>query len=178
MAVTRGLQIVVSCLILSVSSALGEPVLYNTIPGCRSNVRLSPGNIIDIRASVERGAELLTGGYETSLVSCIASCCNLARCDLVLYKNVGVSQSGKNCYFVQCGSSDNCVMVRHEGFTSVVISKLFVIASCGLASFPGCRRNGLATSVSSNCLLPLPESWQVPIKFQNVVTVKPNGVIH
>ena len=145
MAVAHGLQMVVICLVLSVSSALREPVLYNSIPGCRTNVRLNPGNIIDIRASVDRGAELLTGRYENSLVSCIASCCNLARCDLVLYKNVGVSQSGKNCYFVQCGSSDNCVMVSHEGFTSVIIGvyadgELFVVTCCG--SHLHCTRGG------------------------------------
>jgi len=44
-----------------------------------------------------------------------------------------------------------------------------------LASFPGCRRNGLETSV----LLPLPESWQCQSNFRvlSQTTVKPNCVI-
>ena len=107
---------------LTVCSSAGEPVLYNSVTGCSSDVRLNPGNIIDIRASVERGAELLLGGWESSLSNCIASCCHMARCDLVLYKNVGLSQSGRNCYFIHCGSSENCVTVTHEGFTSASIT--------------------------------------------------------
>jgi len=40
-----------------------------------------------------------------------------------------------------------------------------------LASFPGRRRNGLATSASSNCyFLCLKVGSIVPIKFQNVIT--------
>ena len=111
-------------LTLTVYSSAGEPVLYNSVTGCSSNVRLNPGNIIDIRASVERGAELLLGGWESSLSNCIASCCHMPRCDLVLYKNVGLSQSGRNCYFIHCGSSENCVTVRHEGFTSASITPI------------------------------------------------------
>jgi len=38
-----------------------------------------------------------------------------------------------------------------------------------VASFPGRRRNGLATSASSNCYFHC-QKLAVPIKFQNIVT--------
>lgn len=77
------------------------------------------GKIIDVHRSLERGAVLLDGSWQHSLDRCVSECCHKIGCDLALFKNDGVSQSGKNCYFIQCTSLDNCVMVDHGGFTSV-----------------------------------------------------------
>ena len=147
MAAPWGLFVVLVFFTPTVHSSGGDTVLYNSVTGCSSQVRLNPGNIIDIRASVSRGAELLLGGWESSLSNCVASCCHMARCDLVLFKNVGLSQSGRNCYFIHCGSSDNCVTVSHEGFTSASITpsegKLlnwaFHMTMVSMVSFVACQ---------------------------------------
>ena len=76
--------------------------------------------IIDVHKSLELGAELIDGSWESSLESCVSECCRKRGCDMALYKNDGVSQSGKNCYYIKCVSERNCVMVDHSGFTSVV----------------------------------------------------------
>ena len=78
------------------------------------------GKIIDVHRSLELGAELIDGSWEPSLQQCLSECCHKPGCDLALYKNEGVSQSGKNCYYIKCVSENNCVMVDHSGFTSVV----------------------------------------------------------
>ena len=78
------------------------------------------GKIIDVHKSLELGAELIDGSWEPSLERCMSECCHKPGCDLALYKNEGVSQSGKNCYFIKCVSENNCVMVDHNGFTSVL----------------------------------------------------------
>ena len=49
-----------------------------------------------------------------------------------------------------------------------------------IASFPGCRRNGLATSVSSNCYfrcLKVGSTNQIS-ECSHMTTVKPNCVMH
>lgn len=79
--------------------------------------------IIDIHASMERGAELLDGRWSADLASCSAGCCNTQGCDLALFKNEGSSKSGKNCYYVRCGNFRNCVMVEHAAFTSVAFAR-------------------------------------------------------
>ena len=78
-----------------------------------------PGSILDIHKSIDLGAKLVEGTWQSSLESCVSQCCLHDECDMALYKNQGVSQSGKNCYFVQCGDPNNCVVVEHPGFTSV-----------------------------------------------------------
>ena len=80
----------------------------------------SPGKIIDVHKSLQLGAELLDGSWTASLEQCVSECCHKPGCDLALYKNDGVSQSGKNCYYIKCLLEENCVMVDHGGFTSVV----------------------------------------------------------
>lgn len=77
------------------------------------------GYIIDIHESMSKGAELLDGVLANSLATCMSGCCKTRGCDLALYKNEGVSNTGKNCYYVQCGVLDNCVLVKHSAFTSV-----------------------------------------------------------
>ena len=84
------------------------------------SIEQKKGKIIDVHRSLEMGAELIDGSWETSLDQCISECCHKPGCDLALYKNEGVSQSGKNCYYIKCVSENNCVMVDHSGFTSVV----------------------------------------------------------
>ena len=78
------------------------------------------GKIIDVHKSLELGAELMDGSWAADLQQCASECCDRLGCDLALYKNEGVSQSGKNCYYIKCVSMENCVMVEHGGFTSVV----------------------------------------------------------
>lgn len=78
-----------------------------------------PGYIIDIHESMSKGAELLDGVWAESLATCMSGCCKTKGCDLALYKNEGASKTGKNCYYVQCGVLDNCVLVEHTSFTSV-----------------------------------------------------------
>lgn len=78
--------------------------------------------IIDIKQSISNGADLLDGALADDLDSCVSECCGKDNCDFALYKRDGSSNSGKNCYFINCGSSmDNCVTVEHHGFTSVVM---------------------------------------------------------
>lgn len=88
---------------------------------CRK-VQHSYHTIVDIRSSIALGADLIDGKWEQDVDSCISHCCDIEGCDLALYKTDGVSSSGKNCYFIDCGNSpDNCVLVEHEGFSSVRI---------------------------------------------------------
>ena len=96
------------------------------------SIEESNGKIIDVRKSLDLGAELLDGSWESSLEQCISECCHKPGCDLALYKNEGVSQSGKNCYYIKCVSENNCVMVDHSGFTSVLfrLSKVGKTGGC------------------------------------------------
>lgn len=86
------------------------------------SVEVMRGKIIDVHRSLGLGAKLLDGSLATSLEQCQSQCCHRAGCDLALYKNEGVSTSGKNCYYIECVSRENCVMVEHSGFTSVVFT--------------------------------------------------------
>ena len=79
------------------------------------------GKIIDVHKSLDLGAKLLDGSWAPTLDQCVSECCHKKGCDLALYKNDGLSQSGKNCYYIECVSLENCVMVDHSGFTSVVL---------------------------------------------------------
>lgn len=87
---------------------------------CSSNTY--PKTIIDIHASMERGAELLDGLWSADLEQCSAGCCKMDDCDLALYKNDGASKSGKNCYYIRCGDFRNCVTVEHSAFTSIAFT--------------------------------------------------------
>lgn len=79
--------------------------------------------IIDIHASMTKGAELLDGRWSKSMDDCSAGCCDMEGCDLALFKNEGTSKSGKNCYYVRCGEFSNCIMVEHSAFTSVAFTE-------------------------------------------------------
>ena len=79
------------------------------------------GKIIDVHKSLDLGATLLDGSWAPTVDQCASQCCHKTGCDLALYKNEGLSQSGKNCYYIKCGSMDNCVMVNHSGFTSILL---------------------------------------------------------
>ena len=85
---------------------------------CQSKTHTS--TIIDIHESMDRGAELMDGLFKESLEDCIAGCCGTQSCDLALYKNEGLSKTGKNCYYVKCGIKENCVLVEHSSFTSIL----------------------------------------------------------
>ncbi len=88
------------------------------------NVDKKYSTIIDIKQSISKGADLVDGTLADNLGSCISECCGQERCDFALYKIEGSSSSGKNCYFINCGSSmSNCVLVDHPGFTSVVMGR-------------------------------------------------------
>ena len=78
--------------------------------------------IVDIRTSIDRGADLIDGKWVKDFDTCISQCCGMEGCDLALFKTDGVSSSGKNCYYIDCGDSpSNCVLVEHDGFSSVRI---------------------------------------------------------
>lgn len=86
------------------------------------NVHPSHRMIVDIRTSMERGADLIDGKWVKNIDTCISQCCGMEGCDMALFKTDGVSSSGKNCYFIDCGDSpNNCVLVEHDGFSSVGI---------------------------------------------------------
>ncbi len=87
-------------------------------PSC-IDCKVIPHTIIDIHSSMELGAQLLNGFFFSSLDNCVAKCQSTVSCDMTLFKENGVSKSGKNCYFIGCGDFSNCVMVSHSGFTSV-----------------------------------------------------------
>lgn len=82
-----------------------------------------PSSIINIRTSMELGADLLDGILAENKDSCTSQCCKDVLCDMALYKLDGTSKSGKNCYLVHCGEPENCVMVDHEAFTSVMFQR-------------------------------------------------------
>ena len=82
---------------------------------------VNQGLIIDIKASVNFGAELLDGEVQDSFSTCITTCCGMERCDMALYKQGGFSKSGKNCYYIHCGVPANCRMLEHEGFVSATL---------------------------------------------------------
>ena len=75
--------------------------------------------IIDIKASVVRGAELVNGMLEETVDDCIQKCCEDSKCDLTLYRKDGISKYGHNCYLVKCGIASNCVEARHNEFMLV-----------------------------------------------------------
>ena len=103
--------------------------------------KVNRGSIIDIHESMAKGAELMDGLTKDSLEECMAGCCRTSGCDLALFKNEGLSKTGKNCYYVHCGLKENCVLVQHESFTSVTF-------------MPSTSAWGLAK------LLPCLEAWQ------------------
>ena len=80
-----------------------------------------PGAIIDIHESIANGAELLDGVWAEGVASCVSGCCKTRGCDLALFKNDGVSRTGKNCYYVQCVKLGNCMMVQHDSFTTITV---------------------------------------------------------
>ncbi len=98
-----------------------SPLSVDGHPGCPSDVLISRGVIVDIDTSAKYGAKLLGGSWESSFSACITNCCGMEGCDLALYKVDGVSQTRKNCYHVQCGSPENCWMVKNQGFMSATV---------------------------------------------------------
>ena len=106
-----------------VGASLNDDLDSLTCPG---DVRLerSMGMILDIKKSVDRGAELLLGTLSTDEESCLSQCCESSDCDLALYKTDGVSKKGhNNCYLVHCGVRSNCLMVKLPSFNSLFLSR-------------------------------------------------------
>ncbi len=91
-------------------------------PGCPGKLLVSQGLIIDIVASRKNnGVRLLEGSRESSFSTCVTKCCQRDGCDLALYKKEGVSPTGRNCYYIECGKPENCRMVADDGFMSATI---------------------------------------------------------
>ena len=113
----RGLLLVVM-VVGSVSAGLETDL---DSPRCSSkSSEMLYKTIIDIHTSIEKGAELVEGHWATNMESCMQKCCETKQCDVGLFKTDGLSDSGKNCYFVHCGGKmENCVMAPHKSFTSV-----------------------------------------------------------
>lgn len=103
------------------------------------------GKIIDVHKSLDLGATLLDGSWAPTRDQCASQCCHKTGCDLALYKNEGLSQSGKNCYYIKCGSLDKCVMVNHSGFTSIQLQSEY---SYGVVKGDSPNRVGSNSDVS------------------------------
>lgn len=89
--------------------------------------KVYPSSIIDIHESIDRGAELLDGVWTKDVSSCMSECCRMKGCDLALFKNDGASRTGKNCYYVHCGTLQSCVMVPHSSFMAVSFLGMLVL---------------------------------------------------
>ena len=115
--------VLLSCLSL-LGQAAWNHMLVQTLDSdlddqlCPSKTHLA--TIIDIHKSMEQGAELMDGVKKDTVEECMAGCCATNGCDLALFKNEGLSKTGKNCYYVHCGQLENCILVAHTAFTSVV----------------------------------------------------------
>ena len=90
---------------------------------CSRVVEYSPGTIVDIKKSVEKGAKLLEGRLVEDQETCISHCCATEGCELALFKTNGISKGGNNCYLIQCGSPSSCEMVSLEYFVSMTFKK-------------------------------------------------------
>jgi hypothetical protein len=62
---------------------------------CGKELYVSPNMIIDIRTSLQYGAQLLDGIYSSSFQGCVSACCDYEGCDLALYKSDGFHRLGK-----------------------------------------------------------------------------------
>lgn len=119
----RYLSVTVFMALLSTAISSTEEDLVNLLDSvlCKA-VKPSSHMIVDIRASMDRGADLIDGIWTRDVDRCVSECCDRKKCGLVLFKDNGASASGKNCYFITCGdSNDNCVLVPHGGFTTVTV---------------------------------------------------------
>lgn len=101
--------------ILFLTSAGFSQDLDGLLSHCPSDVIVSEG-IVDIKTSLARGASLLQGRETEGYEACVEECCVDGQCDLALYRLVGLSDSGNNCYFIQCGDPANCKIVKHNEF--------------------------------------------------------------
>ena len=90
-------------------------------PTC--NITTHHYTIIDIKSSVAHNATLLNGTLASSLSDCIEMCCCADWCDLAVFMNNGTSDANHNCYLVQCGVYENCLLVGQSHFTTVSIVK-------------------------------------------------------
>lgn len=96
---------------------------YSQHMGPVCNVATHQYTIIDIKSSVAHNATLLNGTLASSLSDCIERCCESDRCDLAVFKNNGTSRGNRNCYLVQCGVEENCLLVGQTHFTTVSLNK-------------------------------------------------------
>lgn len=87
------------------------------------SIQTKTGFIVDIKESVKKGAKLL-GGYQVKASeACVQQCQDNVACDMAVYKTEGLSESGRNCYLVACGTEGMCVTAEHEGFVTSFLSK-------------------------------------------------------
>ena len=88
---------------------------------CQSKHEVWNG-IVDVKASIARGAELLQGRFTNSYEMCAQQCCEDGRCDLSLYRLEGVSDQGNNCYFIRCNKPAFCKIIEHDAFVYAFMS--------------------------------------------------------
>ena len=92
-------------------------------PDVCSESQTLDNHIIDIKTSVDHGAQLLSGEVASSWSDCAAICCRAERCQLAVFNKEGVSASSHNCYLVNCGSDiANCKLVAHHSFVGIFLS--------------------------------------------------------
>ena len=95
--------------------------LDDLLPNCRNKREVGNG-IVDVQASVARGADLLQGRMTSGYELCAEQCCEDEQCDLALYRLEGLSDNGNNCYFIHCGNPANCKIVSHDAFVFAFVS--------------------------------------------------------
>ena len=89
--------------------------LEDFFPSCRGEHEMGKG-ILDVKASIDRGAELLQGRMTNDNQLCAEQCCEDEQCNLALYRLEGLSDHGNNCYFIHCGMPEFCKIVSHDSF--------------------------------------------------------------
>ena len=95
--------------------------LDDLMPNCQSKHEVWNG-IVDVKASMARGAELLQGRMTNGYQVCAEQCCEDGQCDLALYRLKGLSDHGNNCYFLRCGDPAYCKIVSHDSFVFAFMS--------------------------------------------------------
>ena len=94
-----------------------------TAPRHCSTLSKMDNRIIDISVSIKHGAQVVAGVMATSGATCASKCCQMAQCHLAVFNKESVSNTGHNCYLVNCGSNlANCKLDYHHSFVSMSVA--------------------------------------------------------
>ena len=94
-----------------------------SVPQHCSTLSKMENRIIDISVSLKHGAQVVAGVMAASGAMCASKCCQTAQCHLAVFNKESVSNSGHNCYLVNCGSNlANCKLDYHHSFVSISVA--------------------------------------------------------